>query len=243
MSIEVVPTRDYTERAVAYLAETIRQRDKAEPFHLFLSGGSTPKPIYRGLAEAGLDWENVHFWLGDERYVPWDHPDSNYRMVREALLEPAKIAPERRHPWPILATPELSGETYDREFRSIFERDGQRLNLQILGMGDDGHTASLFPGSPAIQEREAMCVSNLVHAQEKNRLTLTFPALALSEEIVFLIKGENKAEVLKEVFEQRRAADGEPSELYPTARVNARGATVFFLDEAAAAKLPEDTNS
>lgn len=235
MMIEVAPSQEYVERATAYLVEKIGQREKGVPFHVFLSGGSTPKPIYEGLAKSGLDWEHVHFWLGDERYVPWDHPDSNFRMACESLLDPADIPLQQRHPWPILATPELSGETYDREFRTFFERDGQALHLQILGMGDDGHTASLFPDSPALLETTAMCVSNIVNAQEKNRLTLTFPALALSQDVVFLIKGENKADVLKQVVEQHKA--GSKENVYPSAHVKGKSSTVFFLDEAAAGKL------
>lgn len=228
MNIEVVPTEEYTERAVAYLAQRIREREKGKPYHIFLSGGSTPKPIYRGLAEASLDWSDVHLWLGDERYVPWDHPDSNFRMAREALIEPAGIGSEQTHPWPILASPELSGATYDREFRAVFERDGHPLHLQILGMGDDGHTASLFPDSPALSEKQAMCVANVVNAQERNRLTLTFPALSFSRQVVFLVKGGNKAGVLREVIE-----DG----LHPSAQVRGQDSTVFFLDQAAAAQL------
>lgn len=228
MKIESVPTEQYTERAVAALAQRLRDRDRGKPFHLFLSGGSTPKPIYRGLAAAELDWTGVHIWLGDERYVPWDHPDSNYRMARECLIGPAGIPSEQTHPWPILATPELSAETYDREFRAVFERDGQTLNLQLLGMGDDGHTASLFPDSPALEEEDAMCVANVVNAAERNRLTLTYPALALSSEVFFLIKGAGKAKVLKEVIESHQ---------HPSAKVKGQDSTVFFLDEAAAAKL------
>lgn len=229
MQTEIVPSKEYTERAIAYLAGRIKARDTARPFHIFLSGGSTPRPIYSGLAQADLDWSGVHLWLGDERYVPWDHPDSNYRMVREALIEPAGISQEQVHPWPILATPELSAETYDREFRGVFQRGGQPLDLQLLGMGDDGHTASLFPDSPALEEKEAMCVSNVVaNVPEKNRLTLTFRALALSQDVVFLIKGEGKAAVLQEVVESGR---------HPAAGVRGRNSTVFFLDEAAAARL------
>lgn len=229
MTFEIVPEAEYTDRAVDFLAQRLRSRAKDQPYHMFLSGGSTPKAIYRGLAEAGLDWEQVHLWWGDERYVPHDHSDSNYRMVKEALLDRVEIPAHQLHPWPILAHPELSAETYDREFRSVFERGGQTLNLQLLGMGDDGHTASLFPSSPALEETQAMAVANFVSsAQEKTRLTLTFPALALSQEIVFLIKGENKAGPLQEVLEQGR---------HPASRVRGRESTVFFLDQAAAAKL------
>lgn len=228
MKIEVVPSAEYTDRAVTYLAETLRARSAGEPFHIFLSGGSTPKPIYRALAEAELDWSDVHLWLGDERYVPRDHPDSNFRMVKENLIEPARIPSELAHPWPVMASPELSAETYDREFRTVFERQGQPLHLQILGMGEDGHTASLFPDSPALSESKAMCVANVVNAQEKNRLTLTFPALALSRNVLFLVKGGGKAGILKEVVD-----DG----LHPAAQVRGQESTVFFLDDAAATQL------
>ena len=228
MKIEVTPSDQYTEAAVKAIARRLQERKKGEPFHLFLSGGSTPKPIYQGLAAASLDWSDVHIWLGDERYVPWDHPDSNYRMARECLIGPAEIPAEQNHPWPILATPELSAETYDREFRAVFERDGQPLNLQLLGMGDDGHTASLFPDSPALEEEDAMCVANVVNAAERNRLTLTYPALALSKEVLFLVKGAGKAGVLKEVIESHQ---------HPSAKVKGQDSTVFFLDEAAAAQL------
>jgi 6-phosphogluconolactonase len=228
LKIEIVPSDQYVERAVAHLARHISQRQAEQPFHIFLSGGSTPRPIYEGLAGAGLDWSRVHLWLGDERYVPWDHPDSNFGMVSRALIAPAGIPSEQTHPWPILSTPELSAQTYDREFRSVFARDGQPLHLQLLGMGEDGHTASLFPGSPALTEDQAMCVSNLVNAQEQTRLTLTFPALALSQTVIFLVKGSSKANVVKDVVEFG---------LHPSAQVRGLNSTEFFLDEAAAAGL------
>lgn len=229
MTFEVVATSEYTDRAVRFLADRISSRDKGRPYHIFLSGGSTPKPIYEGLAKAGLDWSDVHLWWGDERYVPHDHSDSNTRMVREALLDPVGFPSHQVHPWPILAYPELSAETYDREFRSVFERGGQSVDLQLLGMGDDGHTASLFPGSPALEETKAMAVANFVAtAAEKTRLTLTFPALALSREVIFLIKGSNKAEPLREVIEEGR---------HPASRVKGQESTVFFLDQEAAANL------
>lgn len=229
MTFEVVPTSEYTERAVSFLSDRVRTRQKGRPYHIFLSGGSTPKAIYRGLAEAGLDWTDVHLWWGDERYVPHDHSDSNYRMVKEALLDRVDMPAHQLHPWPILGYPELSAETYDREFRSVFERGGQTLDLQLLGMGEDGHTASLFPGSPALEETKAMAVANFVSAvQEKTRLTLTFPALALSQEVIFLVKGESKAEPLREVIEQGR---------HPASRVRGQKSTIFFLDQEAAGKL------
>lgn len=228
MTIEVAPSSAYVERAADRLGVRLRQRERGKPFHFFCSGGSTPRPIYSALVQAIDDWEGVHFWLGDERYVPWDHPDSNFRMLKETLLNPAGIAPSYAHPWPILASPELSAQTYDREFHKVFVDEKQSLDLQLLGMGTDGHTASLFPGSPALLEQEKLCVANLVDAQEKNRLTLTFHALAQSLHVVFLVRGSDKAIVLKEVLQEKK---------HPAAQVQGRESTTFFLDEDAAKLL------
>lgn len=226
--IKVVEDSSFVEKAVLYIKNIVDEREKGKPFHVFCSGGSTPKPIYTGLARAVSDWSLVHFWQGDERYVPWDHPDSNFAMLSECLLKPARIASSQAHPWPILASPQLSADTYQTELKRVFQQEGQSLNLQILGMGSDGHTASLFPDSQALKEKEALCVANLVQAQEQHRLTLTFPALALSQQVLFLIKGADKANTLKEVVEEHK---------HPAARVRGRISTTYFIDRAAASML------
>ncbi len=226
--IEKVPSSEFTDRATEVLGRRLRARPTGKPYHLFLSGGSTPKAIFTGLAKAGLDWTDVHFWWGDERYVPYDHPDSNFLMAQESLLGPAKIPSDQIHRWPILASPELSAETYDREFRQYFEQRGETLHLQLLGMGDDGHTASLFPGSPALTEESEFCVPNVVPGKETTRLTLTFPALALSSEALFLVKGEGKATALKEVLEEKK---------HPASKVHGRTSTLFLVDDEAARLL------
>lgn len=226
--IEKVSSSDFTAHATKLLGRRLSERTVGEPYHFFLSGGSTPKAIFAELARSGVDWSNVHFWWGDERYVPYDHPDSNFRMAQESLLGPAKIPSSQVHPWPILASPELSAETYDREFRQYFEQRAENLHLQLLGMGDDGHTASLFPDSPALTAESDFCVSNVVPGKETTRLTLTFPALALSSEALFLVKGEGKAAALKEVLEEKK---------HPASRVHGRTSTLFLVDEAAAGLL------
>lgn len=232
MITEIFEDASYSQDAASYLGELLRDRHPGRPFHLFLSGGSTPKPIYHALAQASLDWNGVHFWLGDERYVPWDHPDSNYRMVCQTLLDPLAIPSSQRHPWPILSSPELSAETYDRELRATFERRGEMMDLQLLGLGADGHTASLFPGSQALQETRAWAVANVVTAHEKNRLTLTFPALNASLRAVFLVQGEAKAQMVGEVVAHRR---------HPAGRVQGRQATIVLLDRSAAGHLPSQS--
>lgn len=228
--IEVLDSAGYAATVIKRLTQTLQERDATRPFHLFLSGGSTPKVVYAGLADQNIDWKDVHLWWGDERFVPPDHPDSNYRMVREQLLEKIEISPLQVHAWPILSSPELSAETYDREFREYFETEGQTLDLQLLGMGDDGHTASLFPGTDALGVTDKMCVANHVEGKESVRLSLTFPALALSRRVVFLVKGAGKAEAVKSVLEDK---------LYPSSRVQARESVEFWLDTEAAAKLSE----
>lgn len=226
--VEVFDSGNFTDLVADRLCEILKTRDPEAPFHLFLSGGSTPKPIYRALADRDIDWSDVHFWWGDERFVPHDHTDSNYRMVKEQLIDLIDIPTEQIHPWPILSTPALSAETYDREFRQVFIRDKQPLSLQILGMGDDGHTASLFPDSRALEEKEKMCVDNPVAGKESLRLTLTYPALALSRRIVFVLKGEGKAQTLKEVLEEGK---------YPSAQVTGQSEPEFWVDRTAAAAL------
>jgi 6-phosphogluconolactonase len=226
--IDVLESDSYVQTVIDRLTRVLKDRALDQPFHIFLSGGSTPKPIYAGLAEQGIDWNGVHLWWGDERFVPPDHADSNFLLVKEHLLDKIEIPALQVHAWPILSSPELSAETYDREFREYFEARGQTLNLQLLGMGDDGHTASLFPGSAALEVTDKMCVANHVEGKESVRLTLTYPALALSERVVFVTTGTNKAEAVKDVLE-----DG----LHPAARVEGPGQVEFWLDTRAAAEL------
>ena len=197
---------------------------------MFLSGGSTPKAVYAGLAEKELDWNEVHLWWGDERFVPHDHADSNCRMVREQLLSKVSIPSGQVHPWPILSTPALSAETYERDFLAYFKDNP--IQIQLLGMGDDGHTASLFPGTQALDQTDRMCVENQVEGKESVRLTLTYPALAKSERVIFLVKGEGKAEALKEVLEEDK---------HPASQVFGTQSTEMWLDKAAASKLSKKT--
>lgn len=230
-NIDVLDSAQFSEIATSRLEQALTSRDQDRPFHLFLSGGSTPQAIYAALAEKKIDWRGVHLWWGDERFVPHDHADSNYRMVKEALLDKIEIAPLQVHSWPILSTPELSADTYDREFRSYFVDKNQVLDLQLLGMGEDGHTASLFPGTKALMENERYCLANRVESKDCVRLTLTFPALALSRRVVFLVKGEGKAAVLREVVEEN---------FHPAGQVAAgHQAIEFWIDPAAAAELTQ----
>lgn len=226
--IDILDSRTYVVEVINRLTTIIEGRQAGRSFHLFLSGGSTPKVIYAGLAERGIDWSNVHLWWGDERFVPHDHADSNYRMVTEQLLSRIEIPSLQVHPWPILSSPELSAKTYEEEFRRYFDSDDHQIDIQLLGMGDDGHTASLFPGTKALDEKERLCVANHVEGKENIRLSLTFPALERSQRVIFIVNGENKASAIKEVVDGKR---------HPASKVVGRDSTEFWLDNASASQL------
>lgn len=170
-----------------------------------LSGGATPRGLYQRLASdpflARMPWEAIHFFWGDERHVPPDHPESNYRMAREAMLDAAPVPPGNIHR--IHAEEpeaERAAAEYEEELRSFFPL-APRFDLNLLGLGKDGHTASLFPGSAAIHERERLVIAPWAEAQKTFRITLTPPVLNSAERIVFLVSGEDKAEALHAVIE------------------------------------------
>jgi 6-phosphogluconolactonase len=179
-------------------------------FNVVLSGGKTPEAVYSLLASAALfrskvDWPRVQFFWGDERHVPPDHPDSNYRMVRAALLDRVPIDPSRV--WRIKGEyPDASqaAAEYERDLgRAFAHREGQlpRFDLVLLGMGADGHTASLFPGTAALRERQRLAVANRVEALDTERITLTVTVLNNTSQVLFLVHGADKAGALKEVLE------------------------------------------
>jgi 6-phosphogluconolactonase len=215
----------------------IKAREK-RIFAAALSGGSTPRHLYEILGSPGfssrVSWQNVHLFQVDERCVPPDHPGSNYRMIREALLENAPLPEANFH--------RLAGELPDREqacreyagvmarVLSAVSRRGAwpRLDLIYLGMGPDGHTASLFPGTAALEEETAWVCPNYVEKLKMHRLTMTFRLLNAAANLVFLVAGADKAEVVRQVVE------GSPGQ-FPAQRVHpVEGRLSWFLDEAAA---------
>ena len=208
-------------------------------FTVALSGGHTPKTLYGLLALTNppLPWESVHLFFGDERCVPPDHPDSNYRMVKEALLDPARVPGESVHPihtelggpWEVAADYEGALRTFFRSRPGSFPR----FDLVFLGMGPDGHTASLFPGTPGLTEKERFAVPAFVEALHSHRVTLTYPVLNAASHVVFLVEGEDKAEMLRKVF-------GTPGP-FPVQGIRpSDGDVLWLLDEAAARLLPAD---
>jgi 6-phosphogluconolactonase len=200
------------------------------PRTVALSGGSTPRPVYERLARAEYPWTDVDVFFGDERCVPPDHPASNFRMANEALLEiiPARVHPMVKRAGPGMEAPEESCDApaYERELASVFGPDTvPRFDLVFLGLGDDGHTASLFPGDLALEVRDRFVVP--VSRPDYDRLTLTYPVLNAARLAVFLVAGESKRSALQQLLE-----DGD----VPAARVRAEH-VVVLADEAAGADL------
>jgi 6-phosphogluconolactonase len=201
------------------------------PCSLALSGGSTPKRLYERLAQAPwrdrLPWDRIELFWGDERFVPPNHPDSNQRMAREAMIAHVPIPPAQLHPVPTEGTPEQAARQYEAVLRDFAARRPGRplFDLQLLGLGTDGHTASLFPGAPVLAERRAL-VAAVVGAKPEPRITLTYPALDDSDAVAFLVTGAEKRVIL------RRFLDGDAN--LPSVGVRPRGTVTVFADRAAA---------
>lgn len=213
-------------------------------FHVALAGGSTPRRLYALLATPAyaeaIAWDKVHIYFGDERCVPPEHADSNYRMAHEALLS--------RVPVPATNIHRMAGELpdaaeaaadYARQLQALLpQQDGQPcFDLVLLGMGDDGHTASLFPGTTALEESSWTVAAVYVDKLSAWRITLSFTAINHARHVLLLVTGAGKAATLAQVF-----APG-VGERFPVQRVRPRGRLEWLLDEAAAAQLPDEARS
>ncbi|MGE5193433.1 MAG: 6-phosphogluconolactonase [Deltaproteobacteria bacterium] len=234
------------ERAADLLTDVARkailQRGR---FTLVLAGGSTPKTTYSLLAGPervpAIDWSKVYFFFGDERFVPPGDPASNYRMVQRVLLSRVAVAASQVFPIPTAEpTPAESAAAYSRELGRFFEQAPDsapppRFDLVLLGVGDDGHTASLFQGKPAVDvdDRWVTWSPPGVLPPSVNRVTMTFPLLNAAHNVVFLAAGEKKAHVVKEILDGPTGGDK-----YPASRIApAEGELTWLLDEPAAARL------
>jgi 6-phosphogluconolactonase len=193
------------------------------PVRVALAGGSTPRRLYSLLATRDLPWERLRLFLGDERAVPPDHAESNFRMVCETLLAGSPLRPDQVFRWPTELQPEAAAEAYAQALVQEFG-GWPCFDLVLLGMGDDGHTASLFPESPGLEVSDRPAVANPVGGGRGWRLTLTLPALNASRRVLFLVGGEAKAAAL------RRVLAGED---LPAARVHGLDETLWLLDRAA----------
>jgi 6-phosphogluconolactonase len=202
-----------------------------------LSGGSTPKHLFGLLAQAGrgaLPWDHIELWWGDERAVPPDHPDSNYGMARAALIEPLGLDPAHVHRIAGELDPAAAARAYEDELVAALGAPAS-FDLVLLGMGPDGHTASLFPGSPALDETQRWVVANLVTSPlvhgTATRITLTAPAINAARHVRFLVTGADKAASLAQVLEGARDPKRYPSQLIAPADL------AWYVDPAAVALL------
>jgi 6-phosphogluconolactonase len=219
-----------------HVAEWLTERALATPgrFAVCLSGGSTPKTLYGLLATAPFrdrfPWDRTHLFFGDERFVPPDHPDSNYRMAREAMLDKVPLSPAQVHPFPTDTTPEDAAKRYADTLIRFYGKDTldparPLFDVTFLGLGEDGHTASLFPGVAALQERTAWTAA-VIGAKPEPRLTLTYPVLDSSRTVAFLVAGAGKRAILA------RALAGDTQ--LPAVGVKPIGELIWFTDKAAA---------
>jgi 6-phosphogluconolactonase len=238
MDTRVFPDSDALSRAalaelLRIMSDAVKERGR---FAIALAGGHTPAKLYQMWAqpEKGsmrTPWERVHLFWGDERYVPHDDPASNYRMTRESLIAHVPIPKDNVHPMPTeLPSPEKAAEAYEAELRRFFGAGPPAFDLQLLGLGVEGHTASLFPGSPALEEKERWVAAVEAPAKPPQRLTLTLLVLNQARNTFFLVVGEDKRKIMAAL---RGEALSGPSP-YPAARIQPSGPVVWFLDKAAA---------
>jgi len=239
--IQIVENGEAVSRAAAELMVSlvVKRLKSKKSFAVALSGGSTPKNMFALLANDAelrnrMLWDKVHFFWSDERHVPPDHTDSNYRMANEAMLSKVPVPPGNIHR--IRAENPDAGkaaEEYEQELRRFFKLGTEQLppfDCVFLGMGSDGHTASLFPGTKALHEGKRLVVSNWVDKFQSYRITLTTPVLNNADLVIFLVSGEEKAEPLRVVLEGQKQPELYPSQLIePT-----HGKLLWLVDRAAA---------
>jgi 6-phosphogluconolactonase len=211
--------------------DAVRHRGRCS---FVLSGGSTPSTLYALLASEfreQIPWTRVHMFWGDERYVSADDPDSNYRMAKETLLDHVPCPAGNIHPMPThFPSPDDAARDYEQALRSYFGTDWPHFDLILLGLGEEGHTASLFPGSPALEERTRWVVAVRAPAKPPMRLTLTLPALTRAANIYVLAAGSKKTGALHHVL------TGTPDpNTYPAAGIRStEGRLIWWVDREAA---------
>jgi 6-phosphogluconolactonase len=217
-----------------------RAIDERGRLSVALSGGTTPASLYKLLASESyrdsVDWERVFFFFGDERNVPHTDAESNYRMVKETLFATIPVGSEQVHAWPVdCGSPQKIADEYERQIEHFF--DGPPIfDLVLLGLGDDCHTASLFPGTDALSENLRMAVAHWVEKLSAFRLTMTFPVFNNASNVMFLVAGKSKAKAVATVLE----ADFRPDD-FPAQFVNPGSGNLYWiLDESAASLLANE---
>jgi 6-phosphogluconolactonase len=234
---------DTPEQVALAAAERFVEYDRAfhgelDRFSVALAGGNTPRRVYELLAterfKRRVEWAQVHLFFGDERCVPPDHPDSNYLMAYETLISKVPIPAKNVHRIIGEGNPNESARLYENQLKTFFAgTPWPRFDLVLLGMGADGHTASLFPGSDALKEKSKWVVTTKMEKLKQTRITLTIPVFNHAARVMFLVTGKEKAARLVEVLEKRSGRDPLPAQQIKP--IN--GSLEWFIDKAAAAKI------
>ena len=226
-----------SEAAAEWITRRIEDTLARQPrFTIALSGGNTPKRLHRLLAQSPyrdrIDWSKMHIFWGDERAVPFEDPRNNAKMAYDTLLDFVSVPPAQIHIMKTDRKPEQSASEYEQLLHTYFDGGGLSFDLVLLGMGDDGHTLSLFPGMPIVHEEKAWAKAFFLPAQDMYRITLTKTIVNRSAAVAFLTEGTAKAHALKEVLEGAYNPD-----VYPSQEIRPVGELHWFVDEAAAAQL------
>jgi len=238
LNIHIEKTRENFAASVAEkLADILLRATKAgTDGSLVLSGGNTPRGVYRLLGSGPLSerlpWDRIHLFFGDERMVPPDHPDSNFGMARQELIDRVPIPAGNVHRIHGELPPEDAARQYASELQKSFGEGSPRFDCVLLGIGEDGHTASLFPGTDALSEREKSVTALFVPRLNAWRVTMTFPALNNAHNVIFLAEGEQKAPVLRKLIESPA-----PTPELPATMIRPHSGQLFWMLDSAAASF------
>lgn len=239
MTLHIQPDPAAVSKELAeWITSTIESvLSRQDRFTFVVTGGNSPKALYELLAtepyKSRIDWSRVHIFWGDERAVPYEDERNNARMTYQHLLNKVPVVKEQVHLMDTAISPDASAKAYEAILKQYFSESGPSFDLVLSGMGDDGHTLSLFPGTAVIHEKEAWVKSFYLEPQQMYRITLTAPVVNRAAKLVFLTFGAGKAKALKEVLE------GAPNvDLYPSQIIQPdSGELHWFVDEAAASLL------
>jgi 6-phosphogluconolactonase len=238
MSIHIFKTVQEQIKAMADYFVTVAQESIAlrGEFNVVLSGGSSPQKLYELLASPAykqkVDWEKVNFFFGDERYVPANDPENNALMVKRALFDPLNISASKIFSVDTSLSPSDAAKTYAETIINYFKVQEARFDLILLGLGDNSHTASLFPDTPVLSEKSASVKEVFLKQQNVYRITMTAPLINQARHIAFLVYGEAKAKAVKHVLEDEPNPYRYPAQLIHEAQ--------WFMDELAASGLKKE---
>jgi len=214
-----------TERVINEIGQAIQERGLC---NMALAGGNTPREVYSTLADDPyrdrVDWDRLHLFWGDERMVPPEHEDSNFRMVKETLLDHVGIPDGNVHRIRGEIVPEQAAREYAEFLHNHFKSDSPRFDIILLGIGEDGHTASLFPGTDAVEECKLYTVGVFVPRLDTWRVTLTFPVLNAAREVLFLAAGKSKSDIVQRIISIKQ-----PAKEFPASMVNPEDGTLHWM--------------